>query len=156
MKIGAVCDSPNHNTERKAQHTAGNVNSTMIQLSKKISTLRLSPIARPSARPITIEMTKPSKIRASVCPDHGVGGRIAVDLEHPLDQQIRPGKEDREEEQRDHFPDDDAGRQRRRTRQHAGDRIRQRSSAWSFAVAVFRAFSLSRTVRIRFQRALCR
>ncbi len=68
MKIGAVSDRPNHNTERNAQQTAGNVNRTMIQLSKKISMPRLNPISSPSAVPISIEMTKPSNIRASVCP----------------------------------------------------------------------------------------
>ena len=71
MTIGAVCDIPNHSTERNAQHTAGNVSSTMIQLSKNTSMLRLSPIGRPSAVPIIIEMAKPSKIRASVCPTTG-------------------------------------------------------------------------------------
>ena len=68
VKIGAVSERPNHNTERNAQQTAGNVNRTMIQLSKKISMLRFNPISRPSAVPTSMEMKKPSNIRASVCP----------------------------------------------------------------------------------------
>ena len=64
----------------------------MIQLSKKISMPRLSPITSPSAAPISIEMAKPSKIRASVTPDHRIGGRIAVDRDHALQQEQRPGK----------------------------------------------------------------
>ncbi len=68
VKIAAAPDNPNHKTERNAQQTAGKLNKTMIQLSKKISTPRFSPIARPSAAPIAIETANPSKMRASVSP----------------------------------------------------------------------------------------
>jgi len=68
VKTGAASDNPNHNTERNAQQTAGIVNRTMIQLSKKISISGCRPIRRPAAVPATIEITKPSNIRASVCP----------------------------------------------------------------------------------------
>ena len=68
VRIGAASDMPNHNTDRNAQQTEGTVSRTMIQLSKNSSTQRFNPITRPSAVPITIEMTKPSNIRSSVRP----------------------------------------------------------------------------------------
>ena len=68
VRIGATSDNPNHKTERNAQQIAGNVKRTMIQLSKKASTLRSRPINRPIAVPMSMEATRPSKIRKRVCP----------------------------------------------------------------------------------------
>ena len=67
LTIGAVCEIPNHSTDRKAQHTAGNVSRTMIHVSKNNSASRFNPISSPNAVPASIAIAKPSKMRRSVC-----------------------------------------------------------------------------------------
>jgi hypothetical protein len=66
VSMGAHSDSPNHRTDRKAQHIAGKVRRTIIQLSMKDSKFFLIPIKRPIAVPMNIHRTKPLKILTRV------------------------------------------------------------------------------------------
>ena len=66
VSMGAHSDSPNHRTDRNAQHIAEKVRRTMIQLSMKDSKFFLIPIKRPIAVPINMHRTKPLKILTRV------------------------------------------------------------------------------------------
>ena len=90
VRIGAASDMPNHSTDRNAQHTAGTVSRTMIQLSKNSSTLRFIPISSPSEVPTIITMTKPSKIRSSVRPTIRYDAGSRYNLDDALNEHQRP------------------------------------------------------------------
>tara|TARA_B100001123_G_scaffold404473_1_gene493844 strand:+ start:358 stop:606 length:249 start_codon:yes stop_codon:yes gene_type:complete len=62
VNMGAHSESPNHKTDRKAQHIAGKVSSTIIQLSMKDSKFLLIPIKIPMDVPISIQRISPLKI----------------------------------------------------------------------------------------------
>jgi hypothetical protein len=63
-----MSEIPNQSTARKAQEIAGKVRSTMIQLSKKLSTERRSPMTRPMEAPMSIDRIKPTRTLSRVLP----------------------------------------------------------------------------------------